>query len=119
MEHDINLIGYIDGDLPETEIKDIREHLKTCTDCREKFEDLKKSIQLFSTVFEKQPGSFKNLHPGMDDHLDISCDHPLPESIKMMLSQKKTTDLRERLSRALARMPLLNLWMSLNPLHRA
>ena len=61
MEHNNiikKLIFYIEGSLPENEMKHIAEHLDVCTECRLFFEELKLNMEVLDADKHIEPNPF-------------------------------------------------------------
>jgi len=54
MEHDIDLVGYLEGVLSREEANKIQTHLENCPECSREFDFLKKSDRLFKSVYQKK-----------------------------------------------------------------
>lgn len=53
-----NLSAYLDGELPEEEKRRTGEHLKTCSRCRERFEELSRVESVLSEFPGRDPSPF-------------------------------------------------------------
>lgn len=54
-EYSILLSGYLDGELNSDQNTLIKEHLKTCQECREEYKELKKTQEVLGTMNINKP----------------------------------------------------------------
>lgn len=58
MEHELDLIGYMEGTLNQGEKEEIETHLKECIDCKQEYPHLLKMESLFQAILRHQPDFF-------------------------------------------------------------
>ena len=100
MKHDFNLTGYLEGQLPESEMNEIQQHINECPICQEQLSDLKKSSKVFSELLKDKPDFFDALIEGQEktEQTEIL---PLPESLKQHL-EKENKSIQERFEESLS-----------------
>ena len=55
-EEILNILSdYVDGELPEAQCAEIKEHMKACSHCREFVETFRKSLDLTHKLDHKHP----------------------------------------------------------------
>jgi len=82
LEH---LSAYIDGEMSESEMKDIEEHLKECDSCAHEFDILKTIVSTCSELVEELPDGFSSsLHTRLEKaREDMTADRNRKGKIKL------------------------------------
>lgn len=92
MTHDIDLIGYLENLLSESEAANIRDHLATCHTCRTDLADMEKGLELFTRISRQYPGMLTSDITEADirnaDNFSLSEWETLPAAVEKRLAEK-------------------------------